>query len=100
MYDTLTDLQEQYLEGAFESEEEYHAAMEAAKEYYYEKLKQYSELHAIALVTDSRVINDAWSSDFNDMIQNTEVWKDKVNEYVGNVTIAFDEWKRGIDSII
>jgi hypothetical protein len=38
MYDTLTELQTQYLEGGFESEEEYNAAVLAAKEYYYEKL--------------------------------------------------------------
>jgi hypothetical protein len=39
MYSTLTDLQSQYLSGAFESEEEYNNAVTAAKEYYYEKLE-------------------------------------------------------------
>ena len=92
MYDTLTDLQSQYLEGAFESEEEYHAAVEAAKQYYYEKLEQYSSLHAVALTTDTRVINDAWSADFNDMMDKTEVWKEAVNSYVTSVQGAFSEW--------
>jgi hypothetical protein len=49
MYDTLTSLQQQYLDGAFESEEEYHNAVAEAKEYYYAKLEQYSDLHAVAL---------------------------------------------------
>jgi hypothetical protein len=39
MYDTLTDIQQQYLDGAFETEEEYHKAMDEAKAYYYEKLQ-------------------------------------------------------------
>jgi hypothetical protein len=36
MYDTLTSLNEQYMNGQFESEEEYNAAVSAAKEYYYQ----------------------------------------------------------------
>lgn len=92
MYDTLTDLQTQYLEGAFESEEEYHAAVEAAKEYYYEKLQQYSSLHTIALTTDSRVVSEAWSADFNDMTGKTEEWMNAVNTYVDQVKQAFADW--------
>jgi hypothetical protein len=46
----------------------------AAKEYYYEKLEEYSNLHSIAITTDTRVIGDAWSSEFNGMISNTETW--------------------------
>jgi hypothetical protein len=38
MYDTITNLQNQYLSGAFGSEEEYNKAVMAAKEYYYAKL--------------------------------------------------------------
>ena len=82
MYSTLTDLQQQYLSGAFESEEEYNEAVAAAKEYYYEKLEQYSSLHAVALTTDSRVIEDAWSTQFSTMVYSTEDWKDKVEDYV------------------
>jgi hypothetical protein len=35
MWDTLGSLQEQYLNGEFATEEDYHRAMEEAKEYYY-----------------------------------------------------------------
>jgi hypothetical protein len=55
MYDTLTDLQQQYLNGAFASEEEYHRAVEEAKQYYFEKLGIYSELYTIAMDSDARV---------------------------------------------
>jgi hypothetical protein len=81
MYDTLTQLQQDYLNGAFETEEDYQNAVLAAKEYYYEKLENYSNLHAVALTTDSRVINDAWSSDFSDITENTAKWQDETDKY-------------------
>lgn len=96
MYDTLTDLQSQYLDGAFESEEEYHAAMEAAKEYYYQKLQDYSTLYQISLTTDSRVIKDAWSTDFADMTYNTEQWMSNVDKYTDEVIQAFKDWQIAI----
>ena len=99
MYDTFTELQEQYLSGEFETEAEYQDAMLKAKEYYYEKLKNYSSLHQVALTTDSRVIADAWSSDYSEMIFNTEDWMRAVTEYVGNVNLAFDEWEENVDTI-
>lgn len=93
MYDTLTDLQTRYLNGEFETEEEYHQAMEEAKAYYYQQLQNYSSLYQVATTTDSRVIADAWSSDFADMTYNTETWKSNVEDYLSNVNSAFDEWK-------
>jgi hypothetical protein len=93
MYDTLTELQQQYLEGAFESEEEYQKAVEDAKKYYYDKLTQYSNLYQVAITTDSRVATDAWSSEFSAMIQGTENWKLSVEEYLGDVMDAFETWK-------
>ena len=99
MYSTLTDLQQQYLEGAFESEEEYHAAVEAAKKYYYDKLQQYSSLHTVAITLDSRVINDAWSAGFNDMLTKTEEWMEAVDIYLDDVGVAFMEWSEYMDQI-
>lgn len=99
MYDTLADLQQQYLEGAFESEEEYHAAVEAAKKYYYDKLQQYSSLHTVAITLDSRVINDAWSAGFNDMLTKTEEWMEAVDIYLDDVGVAFMEWSEYMNRI-
>ena len=99
MYDTLADLQQQHLEGAFESEDEYHAAVEAAKQYYYDKLKQYSELHAIALTTDNRVITEAWSSGINDMVVQTEYFINEVENYLQDAEIAFTEWANMMSNI-
>lgn len=99
MYDTFTELQEQYLSGEFKTEAEYQDAMLKAKEYYYEKLKNYSSLHQVALTTDARVVADAWSSEYSDMIFNTEDWMRAVTEYVGNVNLAFDEWEENVNTI-
>lgn len=100
MYDTLTTLQQEYLDGAFESEEEYHAAVEAAKQYYYEKLQQYSSLHTVAITTDSRVIADAWSSDFSDMVYSTEDWMYATDEYLDLVEEAFVDWRDQVNEIL
>lgn len=99
MYDTFTELQEQYLSGEFETEAEYQDAMLKAKEYYYEKLKNYSSLHQVALTTDARVVADAWSSEYSDMIFNTEDWMRHVTDYVHNVNDAFTEWNNNVDMI-
>ena len=100
MYDTLTDLQQQYLNGAFATEEEYNAAVTSAKEYYYAKLEEYSSLHSIALQTDSRVVEDAWSSELSSMVYNTNEWKDRVEEYIGNVGTAFTSWHAEMETLL
>ena len=65
MYDTLTNLADQYRNGEFASEEEYQAAVEEAKQYYYEKLDQFSYLHYQAIQTDDRVATDYILSNSN-----------------------------------
>ena len=65
MYDTLTSLAQAYRDGEFESEAEYHAAVEEATQYYYEKLDQYSYLHYQAIQTDDRVATDYILSNSN-----------------------------------
>ena len=99
MYDTLTDLQNQKLEGMFESEQEYQDAVAAAKEYYYQKLADYSSLYSVALTTDSNVVADAWSTDFSDMMYQTEDWKTAVNDYIGQVQSAMSEYETQMDNI-
>jgi hypothetical protein len=36
----------------------------------------------VALTTDSRVVADAWSTDFADMVYSTKDWQMAVNDYV------------------
>jgi hypothetical protein len=99
MYDTLTDLQTQYLEGAFESEEEYQNAIADAKQYYYEKLENYSRLYSIALSTDSQVAADAWTTEFAAMTQETGKWMNSVNEYLIGTEKAFADFNGALSTI-
>ena len=100
MYNELTELQQKYLEGAFDSEEEYQEAMEATKKYYYEKLEQYSSLYKVAVTTDSRVIADAWSTDFSKMMSKTEEWKSAVNTYASSAASELTVWASTIATVM
>ena len=93
MYDTLGELQERYLNGEFESADAYRLAQEQATVYYYDKLRQYSELYNIAFTTDSNVRADTWATDFESMTNNTQDWQEAVDEYLGEVNDAFDYWE-------
>ena len=92
MYDAMAELQQAYLDGEIATQEEYDAKMLAAKEYYFNKLKDYSNLYQVALTTDSRVVNDAWSSDFNDMIYKTGELQSSVNTYVSESATILQGW--------
>ncbi len=97
MYDTLTEIDQQYHEGAFASEDEYLAAREAAMTYYYDKLGQYSELYNIAIQLDSNATADAWGEDYKDMVNSTEQWKTATKTHADAVKATFGEWKMAMD---
>lgn len=99
MYDTLADLQQQKMDGMFASEEEYQQAVAEATQFYYEKLEQYADLHGIAITTDGRVINEAWSADFADMVQDTAIWEVAVEGYLAGAEEAFNQWADGIGKV-
>lgn len=99
MYDALTEIQENYLNGAYESEEEYQNAIANAKEHYYQKLEQYSNLYAFALTTDSRVAADAWTTEFATMTEETGKWMTAVNGYLNGTEGAFADWKSALATL-
>ena len=90
--DAITELTEMWMNGEIESEEEFQRRKAEIQDYYYEKLKQYSNLYQVALTTDSNVIKDAWSSDFNDMMYKTEEWKGAVDEYFTGAAESMQTW--------
>ena len=99
MYDTMSSLQEQYLSGEIINEEEYNRRMLEAKEYYFQKLQDFSELYQISTNDNSAVIADAWSSDFADMTASTETWKVAVETYTNNCATAFTGWKSVVTEV-
>lgn len=99
MGETLADINEAYRNGEYENEQEYYDAILAAREYYYQQLENYSDLYKVALTTDSRVVQDAWSTEFNDMIYQTQNWKDAVEGYIEEVSKAFAEQGEAMSQI-
>ena len=89
MNDTLAEINQQYLDGEFESQKEYEEAIKRAKDYYYKQLENYSNLYQVAIGTDARVTGDSWSKAFGQMTTQTEIWKTKTDEYIGNTQSAF-----------
>lgn len=90
--DAITELTQMWMNGEIESEEEYQRRKAEIQDYYYEKLKQYSELYQVALTTDSNVIKDAWSTDFGDMMYKTEDWKVAVDDYFTGAAESMQTW--------
>jgi len=68
-----------WMNGEIESEEEYQRRKAEIQEYYYDKLKQYSELYQIALTTDSNIVAEAWACDFSSMVVDVDDWNQKVS---------------------
>ena len=99
MYDTFNKIQADRLAGSYATEEEYNNAITAAKDYYYKKLSEYSSQYSIALGIDSNIASEAWSKDFNDMIDTTGSWKGKVDNYLTGSEKAFESWAAVVATI-
>ena len=99
MSDTITEIEQKRYENAYASELEYQQALSEAKEYYYEKLTQYSHLYQISLTTDTRVAADAWTTEYASMVNSTEDWMSAVNDYVSKVSTAFTSWSSAMSVI-
>jgi hypothetical protein len=66
--------------------------MAEAKEYYYQKLQDYSSLYGVAISADSNIAAEAWSTDFASMINSTDQWKQDVDDYMAGAKEAFEQW--------
>lgn len=90
--DAITELTQMWMNGEISSEEEFNRRKQEIVEYYGEKLQQYSDLHAIALTTDSRVVKDAWSSNFTSMTVSVDVWRQNVDTYFSQAGKSMKDW--------
>lgn len=99
MNDTITEINQRWLDGEFETEEEYQQAILAAEEYYYEQLKNFSNLYQVALSADGRVAADAWSTSFGSMTTQTETWMKNMRTYIEDAGTAFDTYFEKIAGI-
>ena len=94
MVDELNEIHSAYLEGAFADEEEYHAAIEAAKEKYYTKLENYASLYSIAMNGTGEDIQDSWTTAFGEMMNKTNTWQSSTDTYTENAASAMERWQQ------
>lgn len=66
---------------------------------YYELIKTYQDLYGIATDEDLRIREDAWSTHFEDLILNTENWKNAVNDYTQDSKNAFNDFDQGLQQV-
>ena len=97
MYNELTELQQMYLDGQIASEEEYERRKEEILNHYLNPedgiLSTYSRLYNIAVQTDADATADYWAKDYAQMTQNTEEWRDAVNEYLVKIEEETEVWR-------
>lgn len=99
LYDSLTNLDNQYyIEGTI-SEEEYNRQKEAIQSYYFERLAQNSELYAIATEEDAIVSQEAWSTSLGIMDENASDLVEAVDDYLSESQIAFNQYQIGINKV-
>jgi hypothetical protein len=79
--DAIMELTQMWMNGEIASWEEYERKKVELYEYYSEKLQQYSELQSVALATDTRVIQDAWTTTFYNSQTSVGNWKEAINGY-------------------
>ena len=100
LYDSLTNLDNQYyIEGTI-SEEEYNRQKEAIQGYYFERLAQNSELYAIATEEDATVSQEAWSTSLEIMDKDASDLVEAVDDYLSNAETAFNEYQTGINKVV
>jgi hypothetical protein len=92
MYNSLDELNQQRLAGAFETDAEYYQEREKLVQYYQEKLTQYSELYGTSLTTDARVVADAWSTTFMKTSVPMSEMNAAVQDYLKETDRLFDNW--------
>lgn len=66
---------------------------------YYELIKTYQDLYGIATDEDLRIREDAWSTHFEDLILDTENWKNAVNDYTQDSKNAFNDFDQGLQQV-
>ena len=99
MNDAMTEINQKWRDGEYETEEEYNKARQAAEEYYYSQLKNYSGLYQYALTVDSRVATDSWATSFGEMTTQTETWMKNIKDYMDKTKEAFNEYSSVMDKI-
>ena len=92
--DAITELTQMWMNGEIASEEEFNRRKAEIVEYYGEKLRQYTELHTVALSADSRVASEAWSTEFYNMSTSVAEWQSAVDNYFSEAAESMSTWNQ------
>ena len=89
----LAEIDKKYQEGAYASEEEYQNARNQIIEKYTALIETYSDQYAIATGEDARVVQDAWTTAYDEIILDGDNWRIAIEDYTDKVATAFELWR-------
>lgn len=95
-FEAVTQLELDYLNGEFETWEEYEKERDSLVAFYTEQLENYAYLQGQAIATHSDVAKDAWSTAFvtgeYSIVNTTKTWKKTTNKYIEESKKKLQEW--------
>ena len=97
--DTFASLEEQYQTGQIATEEEFNRKMTEAKQYYYERLKEYDGLYFMALDT---MQEESYDNTVDYELNSTDVFDTfatSVENYIGDVNQAFGDYNNQVSDV-
>ena len=93
----LKEIDERAAEDAEYREGQYAEDRQRILNEYYQTIEAYSELYGIATSEDARIVDEAWTSTYRDVITDGEKWQKAVTGYTENITKAFEIWEQRTD---
>ena len=93
----LKEIDERAAEDAEYREGQYAEDRQRILNEYYQTIGAYSELYGIATSEDARIVDEAWTSTYRDVITDGEEWKKAVTGYTEKITKAFEIWEQRTD---
>ena len=96
--DQLIALEEARAAGQFATEAEYYAARDQLIAEYTDLFTAYSEQYTTALGVDTAIQEEAWINAYDNMINKSLDWKDKITEYTEKCEDAYESWRDVVES--
>jgi hypothetical protein len=59
-----------------------------------------SYLHSLAIASDRKIEEDAWSTSFNNILFSTDNFASSINTYIGGVSTAFTDWEEVVATVL
>ena len=96
-HEKLKELNEQYLNGEIASEEEYWERYNQIRDFYYAKIGDATHLYQIAVSGESKILQEAWSTDIGTMIADEDTLKKNTDTFVIESSKYLTTYKDEVD---